>query len=62
MKQKSFAETAFYIVENYPNDEWHDRIKAEFPEASRDEIVAIVEVAIGGDVIVVDENGSTSTA
>ena len=51
MTQKNFTETVFAVVENYPEAEWDQRIKAEFPEASHDEIVAAIEVAIGGDVV-----------
>lgn len=53
MTRTCFTETVFDVIAKYSETEWDERIKAEFPDASHDEIVAAIEVAIGGDVVVV---------
>lgn len=55
MTRTCFTETVFDVIAKYPEAEWDERIQAEFPEASHDEIVAAIEVAMGGDVVVVEK-------
>lgn len=46
------------IIDKYPSPQWYDRILEAIPGIDKGYLISVVEIANGGDVIEVDEDGT----